>query len=185
MSQGKRGRPKKDPNQIVTPAQIEQTRIKIAEKKQIDKYKKLQLYYYFTTGREYLNSSVLADYERERIRKKLDLLDKLNIPHVLGSDKILSPANLIDWVENLYQHRFELTRLRIGITRKTRLACAAQRVVRLFGLDIVYLDRRIENGRLEHRYRGANPHSDAEMCILNQWLERDLQAVLIEQTDRD
>jgi hypothetical protein len=185
MSQGKRGRPKKDPNQIITPTQIEQARIKIAEKERVTKYKKLQLYYYFTIGREYLNSSILADYERVRIIKKLEILDKLNIPHVLGSDKILSPANLIDWVENLYQYRFELTRLRIGITRKTRLACAAQRVVRLFGLDIVYLDRRIENGRLEHRYRGAKPHSDADMCILNEWLERDLQAALTELTDRD
>jgi hypothetical protein len=185
MSQGKRGRPKKDPNKIITPAQIEQARIKIVEKEQIAKYKKLQLYYYFTIGREHLNSGTLADYERERIRKKLEILDKLDIPHVLGSDKILSPANLTDWVGNLYQYRFELTRLHIGITRKTRLACAAQRVVRLFGLDIVYLDRKLENGRLEHRYRGASPHSDADMCILNEWLERDLQAALIDMTDRD
>jgi hypothetical protein len=185
MSQGKRGRPKKDPNKIITPTQIEQARIEVADKKRIAKYKKLQLYYYFTIGREYVDSSVLADYERVRIRKKLELLDKLNIPHVLGSDKILSPTNLVNWVENLYQYRFELTRLHISITRKTRLASAAQRVVRLFGLDIVYLDRKLENGRLEHRYRGASPHSDADMCILNEWLERDRRATPIEPTDRD
>jgi hypothetical protein len=119
MSQGKRGRPKKDPNKIVTPAQIEQARIKKAEQERVDKYKKLQLYYYFAIGRDYLNSGVLADYQQVRIRKKLEILDKLNIPHVLGSSKILSRANLTDWVENLYQHRFELLRLKIVITRKT------------------------------------------------------------------
>ena len=185
MNQRKRGRPKKDPNKRITPAEIEQARIKIAEKERVDKYKKLQLNYYFAIGREYLSSSRLADYERVKIRKKLEILDKLDIPHVLGSSKILSPENLIEWVDNLYNHRFELQRLRIVITRKTRLACAAQRVVRLFGLDIVYLDRVMENGRLEHRYRGANPHSDADMCILNEWLERDRQAAVVNRADRE
>jgi hypothetical protein len=182
MSQGKRGRPKKDPNQIITPSETERIRIKKAEKDRVDKYKKLQLYYYFSIGREYLKSSRLADYERVKIRKKLEILDKLNISHVLGSSKVLSPANLTDWVENLYQHRFELQRLRVIITRKTRLACAAQRVVRLFGLDIIYLDKVQENGRAVHRYRGANPHSDADTCILNDWLERDRQAAAIDRT---
>jgi hypothetical protein len=185
MNQGKRGRPKKDPHQIITPAQSEQARIKIVEKERVARYKKLQLYYYFTIGREYLNSSILADYERVKIRRKLEILDKLDITHVLGREKILSPENLIEWVDNLYDHRFELQRLRIVITRKTRLACAAQRVVRLFGLDIVYLDRVMENGRLEHRYRGANPHSDVDMDILNDWLERDRQASVIDRADRD
>jgi hypothetical protein len=171
MNQGKRGRPKKDPNQIITPAQIEQARIKIAEKERVAKYKKLQLYYYFTIGREYLNSSIVADYDRVKILRKLDILDKLNIPHLLGSDKILSPANLTDWFENLYQYRFELQRLRIVITPKTRLASAAQRVVRLLGLDIVYLDRVLENGRAVHRYRGANAHSDDDQIVLNKWLD--------------
>ena len=83
MSQGKRGRPKKDPNKIITPAQIEQARIKIAEKERVDKYKKLQLYYYFSIGRKYLKSRILADYERVKILNKLEILDKLNIPHVL------------------------------------------------------------------------------------------------------
>ena len=185
MSQGKRGRPKKDPNKIITPAQSEQARIKIAEKERVDKYKKLQLYYYFSIGREHLNSKILADYERVKIRKKLEILDKLNIHHVLGSSKILSPANLTDWVENLYKHRFELKRLRVIITRKTRLASAAQRVVRLFGLDIVYLDKVQENGQAVHRYRGANPHSDADMYILNDWLERDWQAAIVARTGCD
>jgi hypothetical protein len=185
MNQRKRGRPKKDPNKIITPAEIEQARIKIVEKERLDKYKKLQLYYYFAIGREYLDSSVLAAHERVKIRKKLEILDKLDIPHVLGREKILSPENLIEWVDNLYDHRFELQRLRIVITRKTRLACAAQRVVRLFGLDIVYLDRVMENGRLEHRYRGAKPHSDADMYILNEWLERDRQAAVVNRADRE
>lgn len=73
----------------------------------------------------------------------------------------------------------------MSITRKTRLASAAQRVVRLFGLDIVYLDRVTENGRLEHRYRRAKPHSDADMDILNEWLERDRQAVVVDRADCD
>ena len=180
MSQGKRGRPRKDPNRIITPAQIEEA--------QRDKYKKLQLYYYFSIGREYLpyfTSSRLANYKRVKIRKQLEILDKLNIPHVLGSSKILSPANLTDWVENLYQHRFELMRLGVKITRKTRLASAAQRIVRLFALDIVYLDRVLENGRSICRYRGADPHSDADMYILNEWLERDRQAVVTDLTEGD
>jgi hypothetical protein len=181
---GRIGRPP-NPNKLITPEQIEQDQIRLAKKQQTDKYKKLQLYYYFAIGREYLNSSIIPDYERVKIRRKLDILDKLNIPNVLGEEKILSPANLTDWVENLYQHRFELQRLHIGITRKTRLACAAQRVVRLFGLDIVYLDRVTENGRLEHRYRGAKPHSDADMGILNEWLERDRQAAVVDLPDRD
>jgi hypothetical protein len=180
MSQGKKGRPRKDPNRIITPAQIEED--------QRDKYKKLQLYYYFSIGREYLpylSSSRLANYKRVKIRKQLEILDKLNIPHVLGSSKILSPANLTDWVENLYQHRFELMRLGVKITRKTRLASAAQRIVRLFALDIVYLDRVLENGRSICRYRGADPHSDADMYILNEWLERDRQAVVTDLTEGD
>ncbi len=61
MSQGKRGRPKKDPNKRTPPIEIEQARIKVAEKKRTAKYKKLQLYYYFTIGCEYLDSSILAD----------------------------------------------------------------------------------------------------------------------------
>jgi hypothetical protein len=173
---GRLGRPP-NPNKLITPEQIEQDRIRLAEKHQVDKYKRLQLYYYFAIGREYLNSSIMSNYERVKIRRKLEILDKLNIPHVLGEEKILSPANLTDWVGNLYAYRFELKSLHIGITEKTRLACAAQRVVRLFGLDIVYLDRVTENGRLEHRYRGAKPHSDADMNILNEWLEQDRQAV--------
>ena len=44
MSQGKRGRPNKDPNKITPPIEIEQDRIKVAEKKRTAKYKKLQLY---------------------------------------------------------------------------------------------------------------------------------------------
>jgi hypothetical protein len=184
MSQGKRGRPRKDPNQIVIPPPIEQTRT-LSEKDRKVKYKKLQLHYYFTIGREYINSDVIDYYERVKILKKLDILDKLNISHLLGQEKILSPANMTDWFENLYQYRFELTRLRIGITRKTRLACAAQRVVRLFGLDIIYFDRVIENGRLEYRYRGASPHSAADMSILNEWLERDRQAALADRTGHD
>ena len=182
MSLGKRGRgrPRKDLSQIVR----EQKKI-LSEKDLRIKYKKLQLYYYFTIGREYLSSDILADYERERIRKKLHILDKLNIPHILGSEKILSPANMTDWFENLYQYRFELQRLRIGITRKTRLAGAAQRVVRLFGLDILRVDRIIENGRLEYRYRGASPHSTADMSLLNEWLERDRQAAQADKIDRD
>ena len=122
--------------------------------------------------------------QRVKIRRTLETLDNLNIPHVLGEEKILSPANLTDWVENLHQYRFELLKLRIDITRKTRLACAAQRVLRLLGLDIVYLDRVRENGRLEHRYRGAKPHSDADMCILIEWLERDRQAA-VDRADRE
>lgn len=185
MNQGKRGRPKRDPHQIITPAQLEQARIKTVEKEEVAKYKKLQLYYYFSIGRQYLESSTLASYERVKIRKKLEILDKLDIPHVLGSAKILSPANLTDWVGNLYQHRFELKRLHVGITEKTRLACAAQRVVRLFRLDIVYLDKVQENGRAVHRYMGANSHSDADMCILNEWLERDRQAAPIDLNPSD
>jgi hypothetical protein len=200
MSMGKRGRkpnPNKiikkgsrlgrppNPNKLITPEQIEQDRIRLAKKHQTDKYKKLQLYYCFAIGREYLNSGIIPDYERIKIRGKLEILDKLKIPHVLGEEKILSPANLTDWVGNLYDHRFELQRLHIGITGKTRLACAAQRVVRLFGLDIVYLDRVTENGRLEHRYRGAKPHSDADMDILNDWLEGDRQAVVVDRADCD
>jgi hypothetical protein len=181
---GRLGRPP-DPNKLVTPEQIEQDQLRLAKKRQTDKYKKLQLYYYFAIGREYLNLSIMPDYERVKIRRKLEILDKLNIPHVLGEEKILSPANLTDWVGNLYAYRFELKSLHIGITEKTRLACAAQRVVRLFGLDIVYLDRVTENGRLEHRYRGAKPHSDADMDILNDWLERDLQAVVVDRADCD
>jgi hypothetical protein len=186
MNQGKRGRgrPRKDRNQLIIPLPVEQAKI-LSEKEQKVKYKKLQLYYYFTIGREYLNSSRLADHERVKLRRKLDILDKLDLPHVLSQEKILSPENLIEWVDNLYDYRFELTRLRIGITRKTRLASAAQRVVRLFGLDIVYVDRVIENGRLEHRYRCTYPHPDADMCILNEWLEQDRQAALVDQTDFD
>jgi hypothetical protein len=163
---GRIGRPP-NPNKLVTPEQIEQDQLRLAKKHQTDKYKKLQLYY-FAVGREYLNSSIMSNYERVKILKKLEILDKLNIPHVLGEEKILSPANLIDWVGNLYHHRLELQRLHIGITGKTRLASAAQRVVRLFGLDIVYLDRVMESGRLEHRYRGAKDHLDADMDILNE-----------------
>ena len=184
MKQETRGRPK-DPNRVITPAQLEREQIRSAKKKQTKEYKKLQLYYYFTSGRKYLNSSILADYERVKIRRKLEILDKLNIPHVLGEEKILSPANLTDWVENLYQYRFELRRLGIIISPKTRLAGAAQRIVRLFGLDIVYLDKVMENGRYACRYRGANPHSDADTNILNEWLERDRQAAQIERTDGD
>jgi hypothetical protein len=186
MSQGKRGRPKKDPNRIIMPTsveQVEQAEIPLNDREQKAKYKKLQLYYYFSIGREYLSSSRLTDYEQLKIRKKLEILDELNIPHVLGKEKILSPANLTDWVENLYQHRFELRRLRVIITRKTRLACAAQRIVRLFGLDIVYLDKVMENGRYSCRYRGADPHSDADINILNDWLERDRQAVVTDLTE--
>jgi hypothetical protein len=95
MNQRKRGRPKKDPHQIITAAQIEQARIKIVEKERVDKYKKLQLYYYFSIGREYLDSSVLAAHERVKIRKKLEILDKLDIPHVLGREKILALPNLL------------------------------------------------------------------------------------------
>jgi hypothetical protein len=182
MSQGKKGRPRKDPDLIVIPPSVEQPDRPLTEKERKAKYKKLQLYYYFTIGRKYLNSSTLAHYERVKILKKLEILDKLNIPHVLGREKILSPENLTDWFENLYRYRFELTRLRIGITRKTRLACAAQRVVRLFGLDIIYFDRVVENGRLEYRYRGASSHSDADKCILNEWLERDRQAAIADRT---
>ncbi len=185
LPKGKMGR-KPDPSRLVTPAQIEQYQIRLAKKEQEDKYKKLQLYYYFAIGREYLDSGIISDYERVKIDRKLEILDKLNIPHVFGEEKILSPANLTDWVDNLYQYRLELQKsLHIGITQKTRLACAAQRVVRLFGLDIVYLDRVMENGRLEHRYRGAKPHSDADMCILNEWLERDRQAAIIDRADRE
>ncbi len=182
MSQGKKGRPRKDPALIFIPPLVEQLDRPLTEKEQKAKYKKLQLYYYFTIGREYLNSSALAHYERVKILKKLEILDKVNIPHVLGGEKILSPENLTDWFENLYRYRFELTRLRINITRKTRLACAAQRVVRLFGLDIVRFDRVVENGRLEYRYRGASSHSDADKCILNAWLERDRQSAIADRT---
>jgi hypothetical protein len=180
---GRLGRPP-NPNKLITPEQIEQHQLRLAEKHQTDKYKRLQLYYYFAIGREYLNSSTMSNYQRVKIRRNLEILDKLNIPHVLGEEKILSPANLTDWAENLYQYRVELKSLHIGITEKTRLACAAQRVVRLFGLDIVYLDRVTENGRLENRYRGAKPHSDADMDILNGWLERDRQAV-VDRADCD
>ncbi len=185
MSQGKRGRPRKDPNQIIVPPSVERAGVPMTEKERKIKYKKLQLYYYFTIGREYISLGDLADYERVRIIKKLEILDRLNIPHILGQQKLLSPANLTEWFENLYRYRFELTRLRIGITRKTRLACAAQRVVRLSGLDIVYFDRVVENGRLEYRYRGASSHSDADTYILNEWLEQDRKAALVDQTERD
>ena len=186
MNQGQRGRgrPRKDRNQLIIPPPVEQTKI-LSEKEQKIKYKKLQLYYYFTIGREYLNSSRLTKRERVKLSKELEILDKLDIPHVLSREKIFSPENLIEWVDNLYDYRFELTRLRIGITRKTRLASAVQRVVRLFGLDIVYIDRVIENGRLENRYRCNYPHSDADMSILNDWLERDRQAALVDRQDRE
>jgi|GEM_PF-6557933 len=184
MKQERRGRPK-DPNRIVTPAQLEREQIKKAKRAQTKEYRKLQLYYYFTVGREYLNSRILANNERVKILKQLEILDKLNIPLLLGEEKILSPGNLTDWFDNLYQYRFELRRLGIIISSKTRLAGAAQRVVRLFGLDIVYLDRRLENGRSICRYRGANSHSDADKNILNGWLERDRQAVTVERTDGD
>ncbi len=183
MNQGKRGRPKKDPNKIITQEEVDRDRIKTAEKEQIYKYKKLQLYYYFAVGRKYINSGRLTDRERVKILRKLQILDKLNIPHLLGSDKILSPGNLTDWFENLYQYRFELQRLRIVITPKTRLASAAQRVVRLFGLDIVYLDRVLENGRAVHRYRGANAHSDDDQIVLKRWLDRDRTAALNDRDD--
>ena len=96
MSQGKRGRPRKDPNQIVIPPPLEQTRT-LSEKDRKVKYKKLQLYYYFTIGRKYINSSILADYERVKILKKLEILDKLNIPHIMGQEKLLTVQDLIDW----------------------------------------------------------------------------------------
>ncbi len=155
----------------------------MAKKEQKNKYKKLQLYYYFTIGREYLNLSIPSNYQKRKIRKQLVILNKLDIPHVLGEEKILSPNNMTDWVENLYQYRLELKSLGIMITPKTRLACAAQRVVRLFGLDIVYLYRRTQNGRLVSHFRGASSHSDADKSIMNGWLERDLQAAEIGRLD--
>jgi hypothetical protein len=176
MNQRKRGKPRKDPNQITTSTEAEPTQTPLSEKERKVKYKKLQLYYYFTIGREYINSSVLSDRTRLKIQRKLNILDKLNIPHLLGSDKILSPANLNDWFNNLYRYRFELKRLRILITPKTRLASAAQRVVRLIGLDIVYFDKVLENGRYVCRYRGARPHTENERIVLDEWLERDRQA---------
>jgi hypothetical protein len=176
MNQRKRGKPRKDPNQITTSTEAEPTQTPLSEKERKVKYKKLQLYYYFTIGREYINSSVLSDRARLKIQRKLNILDKLNVPHLLGSDKILSPANLNDWFNNLYRYRFELTRLRILITPKTRLASAAQRVVRLIGLDIVYFDKVLENGRYVCRYRGARPHTENERIVLDEWLERDRQA---------
>jgi hypothetical protein len=159
MNQRKRGKPRKDPNQINTSTEAEPAQTLLSEKERKIKYKKLQLYYYLTIGREYINSSVLSKRARLKIQRKLDILDKLNIPHLLGSDKILSPANLTDWFNDLYQYRFELKRLRILITPKTRLASAAQLVVRLIGLDIVYFDKVLENGRYVCRYRGARPHT--------------------------
>jgi hypothetical protein len=176
MNQRKRGKPRKDPHQITTTTESEPEQTALSEKEQKNKYKKLQLYYYLTIGREYLNSSVLSKRARLKIQRKLDILDKLNIPHLLGSDKILSPVNLTDWFNNLYQYRFELKRLRILITPKTRLASAAQRVVRLIGLDIVYFDKVLENGRYVCRYRGARPHTDNDRIVLDEWLRRDKQA---------
>jgi hypothetical protein len=185
MSKGKRGRPRQDPSQIVIPPQVKQLK-KPLDKRQLKiEYRKLELYYYFTIGREYINSGVLTNRDRSRILKQLEILDKLNIPQIMGQEKILGREALTAWFENLYLYRFELMRLRIGITSKTHLACAAQRVVRLFGLDIVRFDRVMENGRLEYRYRGANSHSDADRCILNEWLERDRQAALADDADRD
>jgi hypothetical protein len=185
MSKGKRGRPRRDPSKIVTPSKVEQSENPLDRRKQRSKYKKLQLYYYFTVGREYINSNLSNDYERESMLKKVETLDKLNIPQIMGQERLLTVQDLTDWFENLYRYRFELIKFRIDITRKTRLACAAQRVVRLFGLDIVRFDRVMENGRLEYRYRGANSHSDADRRILNEWLERDRQAAQADETDRD
>jgi hypothetical protein len=185
MVKGKKGRPRKDPNQVVIPPSAEQSKKPVTAKQQKAKYKKLQLYYYFTVGREYINSSIPNDYERENMLKKLATLDKLNIPQIMGQERLLSVQDLTDWFENVYQYRFELIKFRIDITRKTRLACAAQRVVRLFGLDLVRFDRVMENGRLEYRYRGANSHFDADRRILNEWLERDRQAAQADETDLD
>jgi hypothetical protein len=183
MNQGKRGRPRKDPNQIITPAKAETARVKREQQQQINQYKQLQLYYYFTSGRSYLKFSEIADHDRTKLLRKLDILDTLNITYLFGAEKVFSPANLTDWYENLYQHRFELQRFYITITRKTRLACAAQRVVRLFGLDLVYLDRVTENGRLVHRYRGVDCNPDDRQVILEQWLERDQRASLLHRSD--
>ncbi|AFY92935.1 hypothetical protein Cha6605_1814 [Chamaesiphon minutus PCC 6605] len=185
MVKGKRGRPRQDPSKIVTPSKVEQSENPLDRRKQRSKYKKLQLYYYFTVGRNYINSNLSNDYERESMLKKVETLDKLNIPQLMGQERLLTVQDLTDWFENLYQYRFELIKFRIDITRKTRLACAAQRVVRLFGLDIVRFDRVMENGRLEYRYRGANSHSDADRRILNEWLERDRQAAQADEIDRD
>ena len=185
MVKGKKGRPRKDPTQIVIPSSVEQSKKPLTAKKQKAQYKKLQLYYYFTVGRKYINFSIPNDYERENMLKKLATLDKLNIPQIMGQQRLLSVQDLTDWFENVYRYRFELIKFGIDITPKTRLACAAQRVVRLFGLDIVRFDRVMENGRTEYRYRGGNSHSDADKCILNEWLERDRQAALADQTDRN
>jgi Double zinc ribbon len=54
MNQGKRGRPRKDPNQIITPAKAETARVKREQQQQINQYKQLQLYYYFPS--EYLEA---------------------------------------------------------------------------------------------------------------------------------
>ena len=71
---GRIGRPP-NPNKLITPEQIEQYQLRLAEKDRVDKYKRLQLYYYFAIGREYLNSSTMSNYERVEIRRKLEILD--------------------------------------------------------------------------------------------------------------
>lgn len=135
---------------------------------------KLQLYYYFTVGRRFIDFHDLPQVSKLEILAKLDVLDRIDVDRLIGKDKILTADNLDDWFSVLRQHRLQMKVLDISIKENTRVISAAQNVVRLFGFDIVRFGRMRENGGRSYLYKGADPDANGCDKIIADWLQRDL-----------
>lgn len=157
-------------------------------------YPKLQLYYYLTLGREFVEQKdrrslkKMADAGdgaifKPDVNKKLwsarvRALEVIDIQQFFERDTYFTKESLKPWFERLLSFRHDLKTV-LGVTISDRITPiqAAQRILGLLGLKLEYVGKKGKRHEQQRVYRGCNLNHDEREKILFGWLERDLSFV--------
>lgn len=154
-----------------------------------DWYPQLQLHYYLSIGRQHLKGRdtgklkglspdgsmpFAPDVNRSCLTLKIKALDAVNIQQFFGEDKTFTSADLSGWHEKLLQCGRDIKEyLGISITTKSTPIQTAQRLLRLLGMKLDYLDRARIDGTPTRRYSGVDCDADERQSVMDRWLDRD------------
>ena len=150
-------------------------------------FAQIQLYYYYTVGRTYLEERDRAIIEEKQCdgkawipdltRKLLSIpvktLITLNVQQFLESDKEFTSASLYDWGEKMRRWKYEIKdALGVSISSAVTPIQIAQALLKKIGMKLPFL-RQDREGNTRTRVYGTASHSDPREGVFQEWLKRD------------
>ena len=164
-------------------------------------YGKLQLHYFFTLGRIYLEardakklkglgdldskgteeeqslSLFVPDANRDLLTLKIKTLEALNIKQFFDESRTFCRSDLQEWFEFVVSHRRDIKAiLGVWISEDSKPMAAAQLLLKKMGLRLTYKGRFGARGERQTYYSCVIENPDGRQEVFEQWLERDRQA---------